>query len=103
MSINLQAVVSKIHPLYLMIPVCISCDLSFLLPVSTPPNAIVSSIVKIPTMEMIKAGTGPTIACLILLWGMWPTWGPVVFPGIEEYPSWAIGNASDPVVPYGVK
>lgn len=77
-----------------MIPVSLSCNFSFLLPVSTPPNAIVASIVKIPTKEMVKAGIGPTVICLLLLWILFPTWGLVIYPEISEYPEWAPRNVT---------
>lgn len=75
-----------------MIPVCMACNYSFLLPVSTPPNAIVASIVRIPTREMVKAGLGPTIICLLLLWALFPTWGVVIYPELTTFPTWATRN-----------
>ena len=96
-SVSLQAIEAKIHPLYLMIPVCICCNYSFLLPVSTPPNAIVAGMMRIPTREMVIAGAGPTLACLLLLWAVFPAWGPIVYPGILTFPAWATRNASEPL------
>ena len=31
----------KVHPWYLMLPAAISCSFAFMLPVATPPNAII--------------------------------------------------------------
>lgn len=80
-----------------MIPVCLSCNFSFLLPVSTPPNAIVAGFIKIKSMEMVKAGMGPTIICLLLLWFLWPTWGMVVYPEFATFPQWLTSRSLIPM------
>lgn len=77
-----------------MIPVCLSCNFSFLLPVSTPPNAIVATIVHIPTKEMVKAGLGPTVICILLMWILFPTWGLVIYPELNSFPDWATKNVT---------
>lgn len=77
------------HPLYFMLPVCLACSFAFLLPVSTPPNAIVAGFMKIPTKEMVKAGLGPSVICLVLLWGFFATWGLIVYPELQSFPAWA--------------
>lgn len=45
-------------------------------------------------MEMVKAGLGPTVACLLILWILFPTWGLVVYPEMSEYPDWATRNGT---------
>lgn len=46
----------KINPLFLMIPATLSASCAFMLPVATPPNAIVFGSGRIKIAEMAKAG-----------------------------------------------
>ena len=48
------AVSLRIHPLYLLLPVTLSCSYAFMLPVATPPNAIVYSASGMKTTEMVS-------------------------------------------------
>ncbi len=48
--------VMKVNPLILMIPATISCSCAFMLPVATPPNAIVFGSKRIKIVEMAKVG-----------------------------------------------
>jgi di/tricarboxylate transporter len=48
----LQADAIEINPLYLMMPVTISASFSYILPVSTPPNAIVYATGDITMIDM---------------------------------------------------
>jgi sodium-dependent dicarboxylate transporter 2/3/5 len=50
------AVTIKVNPLLLMIPATISCSFAFMLPVATPPNAIVFGTKRIRMIEMAKTG-----------------------------------------------
>ncbi len=61
------AISAHFHPLELMIPVALSASCAFMLPVATPPNAIVfgSGWVKIP--QMTRAGLALNIIGAILI------------------------------------
>jgi len=50
------AVAMKVNPLALMIPATISCSFAFMMPVATPPNAIIFGSKRIKIGEMARAG-----------------------------------------------
>lgn len=54
LSISLQAASVKIHPLYVMLPGTLSASFAFMLPVATPPNAIVFSYGHIRVLDMVR-------------------------------------------------
>lgn len=76
------------NPLYLMIPVTISASYSYILPVSTPPNAIVYAYGDITMLDIIKAGlVNCAMHILVLMLGA-HTWGAAFFD-FYNYPKWA--------------
>ncbi|GFY76476.1 hypothetical protein TNIN_397341 [Trichonephila inaurata madagascariensis] len=82
------AVALRIHPMFLMIPVTISCSFAFMLPVATPPNAIVYEAGAMRTMDMLKPGILMNIICVIIEVVMISTYGNAIF-NFSEFPSWA--------------
>ena len=56
----------KINPLILMIPATLSCSFAFMLPIATPPNAIVFSTRCLKISDMAKAGILLNIIGVIL-------------------------------------
>ncbi len=54
-------------PLYSTLAVAISCNLAFMLPVATPPNAIVYGSGEVELKDMIRAGFFLNIAGIVLL------------------------------------
>jgi solute carrier family 13 (sodium-dependent dicarboxylate transporter), member 2/3/5 len=79
------------HPFLLMIPATISASCAFMLPVATPPNAIVfgSGMVRIP--QMARAGIWLNLIGVVLVTLVVYTLGLVVFnidPG--TVPDWAV-------------
>ncbi|XP_025830889.1 protein I'm not dead yet-like [Agrilus planipennis] len=81
LSINLN-----VHPVMLMLPVCIMCSHSFMLPVGTPPNALVAPACNMPTWSMIKAGFFVKMFSLVIWWGFWPIVGTYVFDAASPPP-----------------
>ncbi|KAH3888914.1 hypothetical protein DPMN_012959 [Dreissena polymorpha] len=50
------AIKISVHPLYFMIPCAVAASFAYMLPVGTPPNAIVFSTGYLKIIDMIKAG-----------------------------------------------
>ncbi len=63
------AMTIDVHPYLLMISATIAASCAFMLPVATPPNAVVfgSGLLKIE--DMTKSGFGMNIISIILIWG----------------------------------
>lgn len=62
-----SAVNIGIHPYYMMIPATISASCAFMLPVATPPNAIVMGSGYIKINQMAKAGFGLNLIGVLLV------------------------------------
>ncbi|XP_071033954.1 Na(+)/citrate cotransporter isoform X2 [Parasteatoda tepidariorum] len=82
------AVAMKINPLYMMIPVTISCSFAFMLPVATPPNAIVYEAGTMSTLDMLKPGMLMNIMSVGIEILMISTFGKLIFD-FDHFPSWA--------------
>ena len=55
------------HPFVLMVPAAMAANCAFMLPVGTPPNAIIFATGKIKIIEMVRNGFGLNILALILI------------------------------------
>lgn len=84
------AVTIQIHPLLLMIPATLAASLAFMLPVATPPNAIIFGTNRLKIKQMVKAGILLNIAGIIVATLVMYFWGTLVF-GIDAsvFPDWA--------------
>ena len=78
------------HPLLLLIPTTVAASCAFMLPVSTPPNAIVYGSGRIPIMKMVIAGVWLDVLSVVLLTGFVYTLGHLAFGVLDGYPAWAI-------------
>jgi sodium-dependent dicarboxylate transporter 2/3/5 len=76
-------------PRLLMIPAALAASCAFVLPVSTPPNAIVYGSDRVPITKMIKAGLIMEVIGLVLITTLVFTLGPVVFDMGGAFPAWA--------------
>ncbi|MBI2424488.1 MAG: SLC13/DASS family transporter [Candidatus Hydrogenedentes bacterium] len=78
------------HPLFLMVPVTITCSCAFMLPVATPPNAIVFASGQIRVAEMARTGLILNLAGVAVVCAFMMLLGTRVF-GIAfgALPSWA--------------
>uniref|UniRef100_A0A672Y5S2 Solute carrier family 13 member 5a n=1 Tax=Sphaeramia orbicularis TaxID=375764 RepID=A0A672Y5S2_9TELE len=78
----------NLNPLYVMIPCTLSASFAFMLPVATPPNAIVFSSGYLKVSDMAKTGVVMNvigIACITLAIN---SWGRILF-SLDSFPSWA--------------
>jgi solute carrier family 13 (sodium-dependent dicarboxylate transporter), member 2/3/5 len=74
------AVAAGIHPLLLMAPAAIAASCAFMLPVATPPNAIVFGSGSVTIPQMARAGIWLNLASILLIaamsyWIMPLVWG----------------------------
>ena len=85
------AVSIEVNPLLFMIPATVAGSFAFMLPVATPPNAIIFGTKRVTIKDMAKAGFALNlIGTIIIAFGCY-YWGRYVF-GIElgVFPDWAI-------------
>ncbi|WP_041059092.1 SLC13 family permease [Jeotgalibacillus campisalis] len=61
------AVAINVHPYALMVPAAMAANCAFMLPVGTPPNAIIFATGKLKIIEMVKNGFWVNIACVIII------------------------------------
>jgi sodium-dependent dicarboxylate transporter 2/3/5 len=89
------AVVTETHPLILMIPATLSASCAFMMPVATPPNAIVFGSDRITVGEMARVGIILNLVGAVVIASVVFTVGTVVFeidPSV--LPEWASSIAS---------
>ena len=85
------AVTIKINPLLLMVPATLAASLAFMLPVATPPNAIIFGTKRIRMNDMVKAGILLNISGIIIATLVMYFWGTLVFDiDLKVFPDWAV-------------
>jgi sodium-dependent dicarboxylate transporter 2/3/5 len=67
------------NPMYLTVPVTLSASFAFMMPISTPPNAIVFSSGMIRMKDMIRAGILLNVIAIILLAFLSQTLVPLIY------------------------
>ncbi|GIY76613.1 hypothetical protein CEXT_282891 [Caerostris extrusa] len=87
--LNQMALSIGVNPLLLMLTCTIACSFSFMLPVATPPNAIINGNMK--TMDMAKPGIVMNLVCCCVQLFMINTLGAAMFD-LHQFPNWAIQN-----------
>ncbi|NXA58722.1 S13A2 protein, partial [Mohoua ochrocephala] len=80
-----------LNPLYVMLPCTLSASLAFMLPVATPPNAIVFSYGQLRVMDMAKAGFVLNILGVLTITLAINTWASSLFQ-LQTFPTWANGT-----------
>ncbi|MFG0332293.1 MAG: SLC13 family permease, partial [Maioricimonas sp. JB049] len=84
------AVAIDIHPLLLMVPATISCSCAFMMPVATPPNAIVFGAGSLRIREMVRTGILLNLfGVVVIVAGMWLLGGLALDVTSNGPPDWA--------------
>lgn len=63
------AMTIDVHPYLLMVSATIAASCAFMLPVATPPNAVVFGSGLLKIKDMTKAGIGMNVISILLIWG----------------------------------
>ena len=84
------AVATNVHPLMLMIPATFSASCAFMMPVATPPNAIIFGSDRVRIPEMARIGLVLNLIGVLVIAVIFLSLGTAVF-GIEAgvMPEWA--------------
>ncbi|MCG8634901.1 MAG: SLC13 family permease, partial [Desulfobacterales bacterium] len=85
------AVAMKTNPLMLLIPATLSASCAFMMPVATPPNAIIFGSGRVKIYEMVKAGIFINFIGVFVITGLFLALGTFVFsidPNV--IPEWAL-------------
>lgn len=84
------AVSIGLNPLMMMIPATLSCSLAFMLPVATPPNAIVFGTSRLRIADMARVGVVLNLAGAVLVTlGAWTLIRLAFAVDLAELPAWA--------------
>ncbi|XP_044140246.1 solute carrier family 13 member 5-like [Bufo gargarizans] len=81
-----------VNPLYIMIPCTLSTSFAFMLPVATPPNAIVFSYGHLRVLDMVKTGIMMNVIGVVCTTIAINSWGRPMFH-LDTFPIWA--NSTD--------
>uniref|UniRef100_A0A8C4NX61 Solute carrier family 13 member 5b n=1 Tax=Dicentrarchus labrax TaxID=13489 RepID=A0A8C4NX61_DICLA len=77
-----------INPLYVMVPCTLSASFAFMLPVATPPNAIVFSYGYLKVADMARTGIVMNIIGILCITLAINSWGKAMFE-LDSFPTWA--------------
>lgn len=85
------AITIEINPLLLMVPATLSASMAFMMPVATPPNAIIFGTGRIKVLQMARTGLILNLLGALLIAGMMYLWGTYIFDiNLFEFPEWAV-------------
>jgi len=89
------AVAMKINPLLLMVPATLSASHAFMMPVATPPNAIIFGSGRVKIIEMARVGFFINLIGIVVIGAVFYAIGTVVF-SIDPtvFPEWAVTHPS---------
>ena len=83
-------VAQQINPLLLMFPATIMSSMAFLLPVGTPPNAVISGSDRIRIAEMLRGGAWVKLVVVLITLAVCLLLMPMIFDlETSKFPGWA--------------
>ncbi|XP_059143661.1 Na(+)/citrate cotransporter-like [Physella acuta] len=82
-----------VNPLFFMYPAAIATSFAFMLPVATPPNAIVFASGTVRVIDMVSSGLFLNIICVPILVFATATWGNAFFH-FDQVPKEFLKNAT---------
>jgi len=84
------AVALRVNPLLLMVPATLSASCAFMLPVATPPNAIIFGTRQVGIRDMARTGVLLNLICAVVITAAIYLLGPIAF-GVDLHtlPAWA--------------
>nr|XP_045591459.1 solute carrier family 13 member 5-like [Procambarus clarkii] len=91
--LNELALNIQVNPIYLMLPATVCCSYAFMLPVATPPNAIVFGAANMHTTQMMYAGVVMNIISIVVINVMINTLGVYMFD-LNTMPPWVNSTLS---------
>jgi sodium-dependent dicarboxylate transporter 2/3/5 len=81
---------TEINPLLFMLPATLSGSMAFMLPVATPPNAIVFGTNRLKVMDMARNGIILNLIGIIVISLATYFWGMYIFDiDLSMFPLWA--------------
>ncbi|MCP3918758.1 MAG: SLC13/DASS family transporter [bacterium] len=83
------AVAAGVHPLLVMVPATIAASAAFMMPVATPPNAVVFSSHLVPVPKMLRAGIWFNVLLVVLVTVVFQLWVRPLWDIGSELPGWA--------------
>ncbi len=85
------SVTIDVNPLLFMVPATLSGSMAFMLPVATPPNAIIFGTGKISIMQMARTGIWLNLIGAIIITLLMYYWGSYIFEiDFKMMPEWAV-------------
>ncbi|MCK6448992.1 MAG: anion permease [Planctomycetes bacterium] len=95
------AVAAGWHPLAIMAPIAIASSGGFMLPVSTPPNALAYSTRRVPLATMVRVGFVLNLVLAVLITVCFELWVRRLWHVGAELPEWARTGGAAAGVPLG--
>ncbi|XP_023933335.1 solute carrier family 13 member 5 isoform X2 [Lingula anatina] len=87
------AIKTGVHPIYFVFPPTLAASFAFMLPVATPPNAVVFAYGHLKIKDMMMTGIGMNILCLLVVNLAANTWGYAYF-SLGQPPAWVQSTAN---------